>query len=550
MKSFGIPIVVVSLLGLCLVWGLGGSPAYADLKFGEAVNLGPMVNSGSNEFGAKISPDGLELYFSSDRPGGYGSYDIWVAKRASAEDPWGPPSNLGPKVNSAGPGVDEIGSISSDGLTLYYQSWGQVYTTTRATKDSPWKREGNLTSSLWLCMRPVVSADGLELFVSKYLDGGAQHISVSTRATTADAWGPPVNLSVTANTSSQEWPLWLSPDGLTMLFASNPPTGFGNYDTYVMTRPSRGSAWGTPRNLGRSFNSPSSEAISSTSADGRLCYFDDWEGPRPGGLGGYDIWQAPIEPIVDFNHDGKVDIKDLVRLTESWGKNDPAVDIGPMPWGDGRVDASDLEVLMSHWGENVEIYDPTLIAHWTFDESEGSVATDSIILNEAKLSGPTWQPAGGKIGGALQFDGIDDYAETIWFFDPTQTAFSIFAWVKGGGPGQVIVSQKGKVNWLALDANTGCLMTQLAGSGGNPLQSQAVVADGNWHEVGFTWDWQHVVLYMDGVAVAQSEQTKLSNLSSTFGLYFGQAAAIAKRKGSFWCGLIDDVRVHNQAVKP
>jgi hypothetical protein len=227
------------------------------------------------------------------------------------------------------------------------------------------------------------------------------------------------------------------------------------------------------------------------------------------------------------------------------------VDIAPYAWGDGKVDANDMEVLMSHWGEKVEVYDPTLIAHWTFDESQGSAAADSVLSNDAKLNGnPVWQPTGGKVGGALQFDGIDDYVETIFILDPTQTPFSVFAWVKGGGPGQVVVSQKSKVNWLALDATTGCLTTQLAGPNGGPLQSQAVVADGNWHEVGFTWDLEHAILYLDGAAVAQSDQTKLTNVSSTFGLYFGQAAAIAKRKGSYWSGLIDDVRVHNQAVRP
>ena len=47
------------------------------------------------------SPDGLSLYMASNRPGGQGLLDIWVAHRESTDDPWGAPENLGEPVNSA-----------------------------------------------------------------------------------------------------------------------------------------------------------------------------------------------------------------------------------------------------------------------------------------------------------------------------------------------------------------------------------------------------------------------------------------------------------------
>ena len=56
----------------------------------------------------------------------------------------------------------------------------------------------------------------------------------------------------------------------------------------------------------------------------------------------------------DFNGDGTVDIKYLLRIIESWGQDDPAVDIAPPPFGDGIVDAVDLELLMSYWEQPVE----------------------------------------------------------------------------------------------------------------------------------------------------------------------------------------------------
>jgi hypothetical protein len=113
------------------------------------------------------------------------------------------------------------------------------------------------------------------------------------------------------------------------------------------------------------------------------------------------------EPVVDFNGDGNVDINNLLRLIESWGQADPICDIAPPPFGNGIVDAQDLELLMSHWQQPVN--DPTLIAHWTLDESEGGAARDSISGDDAFIFGdPVWQPTGGQVNGALQLDGVDD----------------------------------------------------------------------------------------------------------------------------------------------
>src|SRR2546425_12081501 len=62
-------------------------PVYG--PWGTPVNLGPVVNSAANEQHPAISRDGLSLYISSDRPGGFGGTDIWVSHRActDADDP-------------------------------------------------------------------------------------------------------------------------------------------------------------------------------------------------------------------------------------------------------------------------------------------------------------------------------------------------------------------------------------------------------------------------------------------------------------------------------
>ncbi|MCP4612478.1 MAG: hypothetical protein GY845_27585 [Planctomycetes bacterium] len=249
----------------------------------------------------------------------------------------------------------------------------------------------------------------------------------------------------------------------------------------------------------------------------------------------------------DLNSDGMIDINDLLILIQSWGLNDPTADIAPPPFGDGIVDALDLELLMSFWGQPVD--DPTLIAHWALDEIEGTIAQDSAGTNDAvTFGGPLWLPTGGITDGAIQLDGIDDCVIIGSVPNPTKGPFSILAWIKGGAPDQVALSQIGGANWLMADPAEGNLMTELKGTGrtGKPLQSQTNITDGNWHRIGLVWDGSFRTLYVDGFAAAQDAQDGLEGSDS--GLYIGCGKAM--ESGTFFSGLIDDVRIYNRAVTP
>jgi hypothetical protein len=297
-------------------------------------------------------------------------------------------------------------------------------------------------------------------------------------------------------------------------------------------------------NLGPVINSSYWDLSPNISADGRTLYFTS---DRPGGIGSADLWQAPIIPIVDFNGDEKVDLKDFSKLAQYWGQDEPSVDMGPMPWGDRRVDIQDVVVLGEYWLR--EVLPVELVAYWKLDETEGGIAQDSAGGKDATANGnPLWQPTGGKINGALEFDGIDDYISTPFILDPAAGAFSIFAWVRDGGPEQAIVSQASGVNWLAAGTSQGKLMTELKALGrfGTPLFSEAVIIDGDWHRVGLTWDGSTRTLFVDNVEVAKSTQGTLA--SSTGGLYIGADKSL--EGGSFWSGLIDDVRIYDRAVRP
>jgi hypothetical protein len=231
-------------------------------------------------------------------------------------------------------------------------------------------------------------------------------------------------------------------------------------------------------------------------------------------------------------------------MIDHWGENYSLCDIGPTPFGDGIVDVQDLIVLAEHLFE-----EPGLIAYWKLDEAEGDIAYDSAKDNDGTVYGdPAWQPQGGMVDGALQLDGIDDYVNTPFVLNPADGKFSVFAWIKGGAPGQVVLSQMGGARWLCADPSEGNLMTELKGTGRDAaeLLSQTVVTDGNWHRIGLVWDGSNRTLYVDDVTVAEDEQTNLEG--SENGLYIG--AGTAMEAGSFWSGLIDDVRIYNRAVRP
>ncbi len=301
MKFFDGCKVKLVLFGFVAAVVVGSGSANAEFIFGTPTNLGPTVNSSALDSVPSISADGLELYFSSGRPGGYGSLDIWVTKRPTKDDPWGTPVNLGSTVNSSYD--DPTPSISADGLTLYFSSnragegGYDLWLTTRATVSDPWGTPVNLGSTVNSSYDETsqsISADGLSIYFSSYdrhrPDGyGGRDIWVTTRPTTNDPWGQPVNLGPTVNSSHHDWRPSISADGLSLFFPSNRPGGYGSWDLYVTMRKTKEDPWSPPVNLGPTVNTASAEMAPSISHDGRDLYFSDFGGPRPGGVGDADL---------------------------------------------------------------------------------------------------------------------------------------------------------------------------------------------------------------------------------------------------------------------
>ncbi len=352
MKFHAVPMVMMASWGFGLLSGLGVPAARADFTFGEAVNVDASISLLNDSIVECFSFDNLELFVCSWRPGGSGGTDIWVLKRAAVDQNWGPAENLGPAVNSAG--TDAGSCISRDGLELYFNSdrpggYGDydLYVTRRADRSSPWGPPVNLglqVNSTKLEGFPWVSSDGLELyFLSGRAGGyGGFDLYMSRRATMNDSWGAAVNLGSVVNSPFNEASSCLSPDGLLLFFqdALAPrPGGYGSGDLWMTRRASPSGPWGPPVNLGPKVNTSMTEMRPCIPPDGSAVYFTT----------GSTNWRAPIIPIVDFNADKKVDLVDLVTLINDWGTNKALCDIGPMPWGDGKVDIEDLKVFMTYY---------------------------------------------------------------------------------------------------------------------------------------------------------------------------------------------------------
>jgi len=370
MKTLQVPTlstrgVAMSLIGLCLLSGLDAPPARADFEFRTPLNVNTTIPFLDQEIViiSCFSYDDLEMYVCGTRPGGFGGPDNWVSTRATIDSDWGPLVNLGSAINSSND--DSFESISSDGLTLYFDSDRpggsgryDIYVSKRPTKNDAWGPAVNLgpvvnssasDASAW------ESPDGLELYFVSYRSGGYGNadIWVARRTTKNAPWGSPENLGPVVNSPYSEHWISLSPDGLLLFFCEVPgdpfrPGGYGNSDCWMTRRASLTSQWQAPVNLGPVVNGPTNDFCPRISVDGHTLYFGSQVDLD---FSTYNMWQAPVVPIADFNSDGVVDIADAGIMIEHWYTNDPMCDIGPMPWGDGFVDSQDLMVLAEHMSE-------------------------------------------------------------------------------------------------------------------------------------------------------------------------------------------------------
>ncbi len=154
----------------------------------EAIKLSPPINTKYFEASASLSPDGKFLYFTSNRPGGHGEKDIYVAERFD-QNSWGAPKNLGATVNSA---YDEDAAyMHHDGKTLYFSSTGHQ------------------------------GIGGYDIFKTVYDQE-------------TNSWSEPENLGFPVNSADDDLFYNFSPDGKRAYFSTHRKDSYGDQDLYVM----------------------------------------------------------------------------------------------------------------------------------------------------------------------------------------------------------------------------------------------------------------------------------------------------------------------------
>ncbi len=173
--------------------GISGNLFMADYTnngWSEPKKLPRPINSTYNETHGSLADNGQTLYFSSDRPGGFGGSDIYRVSRLP-DGSWGKVVNLGPTINT--PEEEESPFLHPDGHTLYFASTAHS------------------------------SMGGYDIFKSTM--------------TADNQWTKPENIGYPINTPADDIFYIPTSDGQRVYFASERPGGFGRSDIYVIEFP-------------------------------------------------------------------------------------------------------------------------------------------------------------------------------------------------------------------------------------------------------------------------------------------------------------------------
>jgi hypothetical protein len=222
-------------------------------------NAPTLVSSLSGPFSHDSDPtftgDLLELYFTSDRGG---NLDLWVSHRATADDPWGPPT-------------------AATELDTFFAEYGAA-----------------------------ISLDGLRIWFTTDRDGSPGRIWRAVRASRAAPWGPPSAVTEVANVpgaSGKDFAPAVDAVETTLVFGSS-RLGSQEYDIYYATRASGGMPWGTPM-LVPGINGPLDDWDPFVAQGGLVIFFTSTRQ-----AGGDIFWAArqstaeafpPPQPVIDLN---------------------------------------------------------------------------------------------------------------------------------------------------------------------------------------------------------------------------------------------------------
>lgn len=290
-------------------WDKGGCDLFMSFRKSPAEewsvpeNFGATINSPGYEGMACISADNRELYFVSDREGGYGGKDIWVTR--FEEGLWQAPRNLGPEINTR---WDELSPyLHMDNRTLYFASSG------------------------------LPGMGGTDLFYCRKI--------------TDTTWDKPKNLGYPINTTGDELSVTITENGKRAYFASDRGKIEGDYDLYEVNVPKTAAPIAVDKIMGYVYDSFSKQRLNYTAlfiydakTEEELYHFNSNRGDgsfmitlpvgrdyvysanRPGHMERKELLQVAEHKAIDFNiallpDDYIVPINDSALLTIHFPSN-------------------------------------------------------------------------------------------------------------------------------------------------------------------------------------------------------------------------------------
>jgi hypothetical protein len=293
-------LVVAGLIPLTALAQAGGFGDWAPAqKIDEIAGNSSELNTAALDGCPIQSPDGLSLYMASNRTGGLGGLDIWVATRKSTKKPWGAPVNLGEPVNSTS---DDFCPTPIGKRGLFFVSrealpgacgQGDIYFT-RHSRRHGWRAPVRLA-----CDTAGGPNSALDEQGPSYVDSGRKTELYFSRSSAAPAvpgeifvsrlgwggFGPASPVAELNDATANDIQPNVRRDGLEVVLSSNRAGGVGAQDIWIATRKSTHKPWSAPVNLA-AVNTTAAESRPSLSKRGEQLLL----GRAPGPEGMSDIY--------------------------------------------------------------------------------------------------------------------------------------------------------------------------------------------------------------------------------------------------------------------
>jgi outer membrane protein OmpA-like peptidoglycan-associated protein len=278
------------------------------------INLGPLVNTYYDEYGAVLNPKETKMYFSSKRP--FKEPNKRVSRFKFKErimqvgnNGIDEPANsvegiyeLDFRVNTSIAGFDKV----EEKVYLYKgkkhngRLFSSVYDEQEWSRPKPLRKGVNHIA--YKVTTVSVDKNGTYYFVSDRRGGfGGKDIWFTTKKIN-NSFNKPINLGDTINTPFDEESVFITEDGNTLYFSSKGGKGMGGFDVYKSVKNDSGK-WEPPVNMGYPINSAADELFYYPTKDSMLAVYSTVRGDSYGGM---DIYKIQRDPRIPFKLLGSV----------------------------------------------------------------------------------------------------------------------------------------------------------------------------------------------------------------------------------------------------